>query len=215
MKKPSYLMIAILLGIAVALSACGGSSNAGPFGSPSRTGNSSRTSARHQTYTYPITHIVLIVQENRSFNNLFATFPGADGTTTGLERIGHGTKTKQVPINLTEFNLADPKYLNHLYKSYKTAYDHGKMDSFNRIKFSTTGQDEGALPYQYVNPDQVQPYWTIATDYALADHLFQTQGSGSFTAHQDLIRGGTEIDSTESLIDDPSSSAAWGCSSPP
>src|SRR5580700_2343340 len=98
MKKPSYLTIAVLLSSAVALSACGGASNAGPFG---------RTSARHQTYTYPITHIVLIVQENRSFNNLFATFPGADGTTTGLERIGHGKKAKQVPINLTEVNLAD------------------------------------------------------------------------------------------------------------
>jgi phospholipase C len=215
MKKPSYLTNAIPLGIAVALSACGGGSNAGPFGSPSRTGNLSRTSARQQTYTYPITHIVLIVQENRSFNNLFATFPGADGTTTGLERIGHGTKTKQVPINLTEVNLTDPNDLNHLYSAYKTAYDHGNMDSFNRIKRETTKQEEGALPYQYVNPDQVQPYWTMATDYALADHLFQTQGSGSFTAHQDLIRGGTEIDSTESLIDDPNSSAAWGCSSPP
>ncbi|MFY9738671.1 MAG: alkaline phosphatase family protein, partial [Candidatus Cybelea sp.] len=103
MKKSSYLTIATpLIGIALALNACGGASNAGPFGNPARTGSPSRTSARHQTSTYPITHIVLIVQENRSFNNLFATFPGADGTTTGLERIGHGTKSKQVPINLTE-----------------------------------------------------------------------------------------------------------------
>jgi phospholipase C len=45
--------------------------------------------------------------------------------------------------------------------------------------------------------------------------MFQTQGSGSFTAHQDLIRGGTEINSTESLVDDPSSPTAWGCTSPP
>jgi len=29
----------------------------------------------------PIEHIVLIVQENRTFNNLFATFPGATGAT--------------------------------------------------------------------------------------------------------------------------------------
>jgi phospholipase C len=215
MKKSSYLMIAMLLGIAVTLSACGGASNAGPFGSPSRIGTASRTGARHQTYTYPITHIVLIVQENRSFNNLFATFPGADGTTTGLERIGHGKKAKQVPINLTEVNLADHRDLNHVYSAYKTAYDNGNMDGFNRIKRETTKQEEGVLPYQYVNPDQIQPYWTMATEYALADHLFQTQGSGSFTAHQDLIRGGTEIDSTESLIDDPTSSAAWGCTSPP
>ena len=37
--------------------------------------------------------------------------------------------------------------------------------------------------------------------------MFQTQGSGSFTAHQDLIRGGTEIDANDSLIDDPTSAA--------
>jgi phospholipase C len=202
-------MIATLLGTAAAVSACGGAANDVPSGSPSR------TSARHQSSTHPITHIVLIVQENRAFNNLFATFPGVVGTTTGLERIGTGTKAKQVPINLTEVNLTDRKNdLNHYYTAYKTAYDNGNMDGFNHIKQST-GREEGALPYVYVNPDQVTPYWTIATDYALADHLFQTQGSGSFTAHQDLIRGGSAIDSTQSLIDDPTSSAAWGCSSPP
>jgi phospholipase C len=208
MKRRLYLM-ATLLGAAVALSACGGVPNAVPAG------NASRTSARHYTYSYPITHVVLIVQENRTFNDLFATFPGAEGTTTGLELIGKGKKAKQVPINLTEVNLADHRDLNHFYTAFKAAYDHGNMDGFNRIKRQTTGQPEGDLPYQYVNPDQVQPYWTMATDYALADQLFQTQGSGSFTAHQDLIRGGTEIDSSESLIDDPTSSSAWGCSAPP
>lgn len=206
-KRPQYI-IASLLGAAVALTACWGGSNSLPAGSASQTG------ARHHT-SDPITHIVLMVQENRTFNNLFATFPGADGTTTGLERIGSGKKAKTVEIDLTETNLADPKDLNHLYSSYKTAYDNGRMDGFNRIKLQTSGKLEGSLPYQYVNPDQVQPYWTLATDYALADHLFQTQGSGSFTAHQDLIRGGTEIDSTASLIDDPTSSEAWGCISPP
>src|SRR5581483_11042042 len=50
--------------------------------------------------------------------------------------------------------------------------------------------------------------------YGLANAMFSTQGSGSFTAHQDLIRGGSEIDSTESFIDDPTSSSAWGCDSP-
>jgi len=31
----------------------------------------------------PIQHVVIVIQENRSFDNLFATFPGADGTRTG------------------------------------------------------------------------------------------------------------------------------------
>ncbi len=156
-----------------------------------------------------------MIQENRTFNNLFATFPGAVGTTTGLERIGSGKKAKQVSIDLTESDLAHQRDYNHLYSAYKTAYDKGKMDGFNHIVFQTNGKEEGALPYTYVNPDQLQPYWTLATDYALADHLFQTQGSESFTAHQDLIRGGTEIDSTHSLIDDPTSGSTWGCISPP
>ena len=54
----------------------------------------------------------------------------------------------------------------------------------------------------------------MAQQYVLADHLFQTQGSGSFIAHQDLIAGGTAINSTQSLIDDPSTSP-WGCTAPP
>ncbi|MGC9991760.1 MAG: alkaline phosphatase family protein [Candidatus Cybelea sp.] len=208
MNKRSYL-IALLLGAAVAFSGCGGASNAIPSGSVLQ------TVARHRGSSYPITHIVLMVQENRTFNDLFATFPGADGTTTGLELIGKGKKAKQVSVDLKETNLADKKNLNHYYAAYTTAYDNGNMDAFNRIKYAAKAGDEGTLPYTYVNPTQVAPYWTLATDYALADHLFQTQGSGSFTAHQDLIRGGTEINSTESLIDDPTASAAWGCTSPP
>jgi phospholipase C len=54
----------------------------------------------------------------------------------------------------------------------------------------------------------------------LGDALYQTQGSGSFTAHQDLIRGGTAVDGTasdpngtESLIDNPSA-MPWGCDAP-
>jgi phospholipase C len=64
--------------------------------------------------------------------------------------------------------------------------------------------------YQYVNPADIQPYWTMAKEYVLADHLFQTQSSGSFTAHQDLIRGNTALNSYESIIDFPTSEP-WGC----
>jgi phospholipase C len=161
----------------------------------------------------PIQHIVLMIQENRTFNDLFAGFPGATSTLTGEELVGKGKHAKKKAIPLTEVNLMEKKQLNHLYAGYLAAYNGGAMDAFNRIP-SSSGKGEGAQPYQYVNPAQVQPYWTMATEYALADEMFQTQGSGSFTAHQDLIRGGTEIDATQSLIDDPTSGSAWGCDSP-
>jgi phospholipase C len=72
----------------------------------------------------------------------------------------------------------------------------------------------GAYVYQYVNPAQIRPYWDMARQYVLADHFFQTQGSGSFTAHQDLIRGGTNLNASVSLIDSPTGSP-WGCDAPP
>src|ERR1700723_3951616 len=101
MKEHSCL-IASLLGIAISLNACGGASNAVPSQNPLQ------TAARHRTSSYPISHIVLMIQENRTFNDLFATFPGALGATTGLELVGKGKKAKQVSINLTEADLAPP-----------------------------------------------------------------------------------------------------------
>jgi phospholipase C len=193
----------------VALAACGGS--------PSLPNGASHASGalHRKTGSSPIQHIVLMIQENRSFNNLFATFPGATGATIGYELVKMGSKYVKKKIKLAKVNLKDPKSLTHLYPAYLTAYDGGAMDSFNLIRATATGKLEGKAPYQYVNPNQVQPYWTMGSEYALADELFQTQGSGSFTAHQDLIRGGTELNASESLIDDPSTQSAWGCDSPP
>ncbi len=206
MKRPAFRRLTCAL-VASALTACNGG-NTTPF---SASGTRAPNSGSGST---PISHIVVIVQENRTFNNLFATFPGITGTIVGKKKIGHGKKAQVEPINLTEVNLYDKLNLNHLRVSYKTAYDDGQMDAFNQIQFQVTHMGEGPRPYQYVNPSQVVPYWTMATQYGLANAMFSTQGSGSFTAHQDLIRGGTELNSTQSMVDDPTSSEAWGCDSP-
>ncbi|MBV9027166.1 MAG: hypothetical protein JO311_00995, partial [Candidatus Eremiobacteraeota bacterium] len=68
--------------------------------------------------------------------------------------------------------------------------------------------------YQYVDPTEIAPYWKMAAQYALADHMFPTETSGSFSAHQDLIRGDSAITSRESLIDFPSK-PPWGCDAYP
>jgi phospholipase C len=167
----------------------------------------------------PISHIVLMVQENRTFNNLFAQFPGATGTIVGKGKKGKTKHAKTISIPLTEVNLEDKLNLNHLYTAYRTAFNGGKMNGFNEIIFQSDGKIEGSQPYEYVNPSQIAPYWTMAGTYALANAMFQTQGSGSFTAHQDLIRGGTALDGTygssPSLINDPSSAKTWGCDASP
>jgi len=159
-----------------------------------------------------IGHVVILIQENRSFDNLFATYPGADGTRYGMIKTG----SKDVRVALEPVALDGLCDFGHGYKNYVTDYDGGAMDGFSLEGGSKKCRGlAGKKPYQYVRPSQVRPYWAIAEQYVLADHLFTTQGSGSFTAHQDLIRGGTTIDAmqTEALVDFPTHQP-WGCNAP-
>jgi phospholipase C len=151
----------------------------------------------------------VIVQENRTFDNLFARFPGANGT-----RWGHAEG--QGRVKLKEANLAEQCDFGHSYQGFKRDYNGGKMNGFNLEGYGKCGLKAGLAPYQYVNPSQIAPYWDIATQYVLADNTFQTHGSDSFTSHQDVIRGATWIDQnqTQSLIDSPTA-LPWGCDAPP
>jgi phospholipase C len=151
-------------------------------------------------------HVVIIIQENRTFDNLFATFPGADGTTVGRIHTGATIPLVKSPLvpspNLTPYNSYAPYWLED--------YNDGKMNGFD---LAGIGGNPGTYVYRYVDPAQIQPYWSLAKRYVLADHMFQTQGSGSFTGHQDLIAGGTSIDSSHDIIDFPSL-RPWGCDAP-
>ena len=207
----------------------------------------------------PIQHVVIVVQENRSFDNLFATFPNADGATTGKGEPMPGSEAStcaddnqqvviqsNTTIKLTGVSLIGvgfPKYKNgqgkmvsfgegtdlpHVWGWYNALfpfldeYDAGKMDGFDLEGSGANGNGSTlcTYPYQYVNPGAIKEYWDLAQQYVLADHTFQTQGSGSFTAHQDLIAGGTIVNhqyaghSKDSIIDNPSY-WPWGCDAPP
>jgi phospholipase C len=148
------------------------------------------------------THVVIIIQENRTFDNFFATFPGADGTTIG--------KTHNGTFRLRKSHLAGSLKPGNNYHAWLRDFNGGRMNGFDRNKFSKV---PGTYVYRYVDPNDIAPYWSLAKQYVLSDHTFQTQGSGSFTAHQDLIRGGTQLDPTHAVIDFPSG-APWGCDAP-
>lgn len=206
----------------------------------------------------PIRHVIIVIQENRSFDDLFATFPGANGATTGLAepmpptiatycRQNHQPViTKPTSVPLTEVssllgkgfrkNFDWDQDLSHDYrhgylgdcdaggkgtKSHPSASNPCAMNGFD-LSFSGadgSGSNDNPHPtctytYQYVDPKSIQPYWDMAKQYVLADNVFQTQGSLSFTAHQALIAGGTALNDHESVIDDPTY-WPWGCDAPP
>jgi phospholipase C len=213
MTRRALLLRTNLTAASLALAACSGGSSlpqATSLGSLGRAGSS------------PIQHVVILVQENRSFDNLFALFPGANGATRGKMKVKQGGKYVDKWVTLKSQSLVLDTDLQHCHKSFETDYDAGKMDGFNLEGKGAcpNGQPAGTLPYHYVKQTDIQPYWDIAQHWVLADGMFQSQGSGSFTAHQDLIRGGTCIQgcskpskSSESLIDNPTY-WPWGCDNP-
>lgn len=155
-----------------------------------------------------IKHVVLIVQENHSFDSLFGAFPGADGATTGKTSTG-------ATIPLATVTLEAGIDIDHSHNSFLTEYDNGKMDGFDNIHEGGEGNlgPAGDYPYAEIEQSEIVPYWTMAREYTLADHMFQTQSSGSYTAHQDLIAGTTQYAPGTSMIDFPSA-FPWGCDAP-
>jgi phospholipase C len=149
----------------------------------------------HAKRATPIRHIVVIVQENRSFDNFFAGYPGADSTMTGRTHDG-----KAMPLKPIAFARL---FLGHFWRSGLTDWNKGAMNGFDLVtpEIGSTKY----TPYSYVERQLVAPYWQMAQQYVLADHMFPTEFGPSFTAHLNLIAGSTAINATPT---DPSGTRA-------
>jgi phospholipase C len=165
-----------------------------------------------------IKHVVIIVQENRSFENLFAGWKGADAPTFGYLHTGKKVLLHQMTYNGDCFPVGGTQEcdLGHLWREAITGWNHGKMNGFDLEGTGTEGfgPPAGTVPYAYLDHAEIAPYRTMAQDYVLVDHMFPTEFGTSFTAHQDLIAGTTQIDPTHSLVDIPLPGPPWGCEAP-
>jgi phospholipase C len=138
--------------------------------------------------TAKIHHVVIIIQENRSFDNVFHDFRGADSADSG--RIHTGERVKLVPIPFTV-----SWDIGHSYRDFLRDYDGGKMDQFDLEHVGPWPGMPGTkkmLPhpeYAYLPRAQVEPYWEMAKRYVLADRMFQSNLDQSFAAHLYLIAG--------------------------
>ena len=159
-----------------------------------------KAASHHRTMLPAVTHIVVMVQENRSFDNLFNGFPGADTRTTVSLHCGKQVMLKAVPL----YQLPD---IQHGPKGCYTAYDNGAMDGFNlQVPSNPQGGSGrvGKLPYQYSVQSDVQPYWDIASQSTLGDRTFSSNCGPSFPAHQYLIAA------QPGYLKNPGK-GSWGC----
>ena len=130
----------------------------------------------------PFQHVIVIVQENRTVDNMFNGFPGADTVRQG-NRNGTIVPLIQVPLQPQLTRVHD---LGHGHNAFVDDYDGGKMDGFDH-EFTP---DEGTA-YAYVDPHDVRTYWTLASRFTLADEVFQANIGPSFPAHIAIIAGQT------------------------
>jgi phospholipase C len=176
----------------------------GPAQAPLRRG-------RHHVASGKIRHVVIIIQENRSLNDLFMGYPGA--TTQSYGYISTGQKVSLTPVVLEapwelENNLAD--FLNSCNGTGSIPGTDCQMNGFNKESVTCGGPSEPACPskypeYGFVPRDETKPYWAIAEQYVLADQMYASNlDESSFISHQYIIAA-----QAESAANYPNGD--WGC----
>ncbi|MBV9333756.1 MAG: hypothetical protein JO146_07090 [Candidatus Eremiobacteraeota bacterium] len=174
-----------------------------------------------------IAHVVIVVQENRSFNDLFAGFPGAETAMSGRCkasprwcRVAHDVPLRAIPLAQGSPRFGG-KDICHTHQCFEIecnpdAANVCRNDGFDRIAFGENngGPPAKLYPYAYVRHPDVATYWTLAKQYALSDHMFFTETASSFIAHQMLLSGSVRLNERESLTDEPNV-MPWGCDARP
>jgi len=144
-----------------------------------------------------IKHIVFIIKENRSFDNYFGTFPGADGATQGKVSTG-----QTIPLGHTPDKTHD---IGHSWIDAHTAVHGGKMDRFDLVFM---GSD--LSPYTQMRQSDIPNYFAYAHQFVLADRMFSSLEGPSMPNH--LYTVGAQ---SGGVISNPNGSpnGAWGCDS--
>jgi acid phosphatase len=156
-----------------------------------------------------INHLVVIYDENHSFDNLYGQFPGANGiskasdtSTTQVDLAGNPLPCLSVPsltaaclpnqpFDITAYQPTDQntRDLVHRYYQEQVQIDGGRMD-----KFVTVSDAEGLAMGYY--PTSQLPVAGEAANYVLQDNFFHAAFGGSFLNHQWLVCACTPVYNT-------------------
>src|SRR5512135_2055836 len=142
------LLFFLLVGVG-AFAACSG-------GGSGTTGYLPASQVAHHASSSPIKHVIVVIQENRSFDDFFADFPGANGTTVGLAKpmpspiaeacqaAGQPVITQPTTVPLTEVDIKG----NGFYGNFNAFHDlsHNYKAGYLPECDSNAGQPNGSNP---------------------------------------------------------------------
>lgn len=157
-----------------------------------------------------IQHVVILVQENRSFNNLFYGFKGAKTATFGYDSNGNKITLQPVGLETTwDLDHSSWSFFAACNGIGKLPGSKCQMNGFNN-EWVGCGGSGPPCPnpnpqYSYVPGTETKPYFDMGHQYVLADEMFASNfDASSFISHQYIIAG-----QAERAVNYPSS--AWGC----
>ncbi len=153
-----------------------------------------------------IEHVVYIVQENRSFDDMFQGYPGADTVDRGKSSTGK-------LIALTPISLTKAYDLDHSAEAmFGDCHGTGRLPGTDcrMDRFDKEGVTNGPAGVKYpmyasVPHDESKPYFDMAHEWVLTDRTFASQLDESFVAHQYIIAA-----QADSSVNVPF--GRWGCS---
>jgi phospholipase C len=180
------VILLLAAGVVVEGQAVGQASKAAPSGAP---GDIS-----------VIQHIVFIIKENRTFDNYFGTYPGANGATTAVITTGQ-------KINLLHTPDPMPRDIaGHGWFDAIIGVDGGKMDQFDLIQGANTNGD--LLGLSQLTQSDIPNYFNYAQHFVLGDNMFSSLQGASFANH--LYTVGAQSDN---IFSQPVNSTqnSWGC----
>ena len=155
-------------------------------------------------------HIVLVVQENRTPDNLFQGLCGPGRQLCpvpyDLQNFGINQAGKKVALVQTPLGVGFGGDQSH--SGFVKQCDLDPTTNQCRMDGLTSGGCPLQCVYSYVNPADVGPYITIAQQYGWANYMFQTNQGPTMPAHQFIFAG------TSAPTDDDDAKATFVSNNP-
>lgn len=168
-----YRFLAVIIisiaGVAIVVTSSPVRSQAGDMTTPTQT---------------PIEHLIVLMQENHSFDNYFGTYPGADGfapdTCIPVDPFNDpgGECVEPYLLNGSDVEMADP---DHSDKTHEIQFNDGNMDGF--VYALTLRNQDGRLAMGYYDDKDLPYHWNVADEYVLFDRFFSSAAGGSLVNH--------------------------------
>ncbi|MGI8904604.1 MAG: alkaline phosphatase family protein, partial [Solirubrobacteraceae bacterium] len=149
---------------------------------------------------YKIKHVVVIMQENRSFDTYFGTYPGADGIPPGVCVPDPASGGCVRPFhNATDLNHGGPHSAVNATADINGGAMNGFVGQAEQARKSCSPNDPSCSPCSanqqagcidvmgYHDAREIPNYWTYAHDFVLQDHMYEPNASWSLPAHLFMV----------------------------